>query len=643
MADSLEKLVTHLEDSGILAGDTLHELLPPKASPKDGPELLRELVRQRKLTKFQADQIWKGKGKSLVLGNYVLLEKIGQGGMGAVYKAEHRRMKRIVALKMLPDAMMKDPAAAARFQREVEAAAKLEHPNIVAAFDADNANGVHLLVMQYVAGTDLAALVKKKGPLPVAQAVNCILQAARGLELAHRKGVVHRDIKPGNLLLDTEGTVKILDMGLARIDSVGDAAPRAELTSTGAIMGTVDYMAPEQALNTKSADARADVYSLGCTLYYLLTGKATYEGDTLMARLLAHRELPIPSIRAFRPDVPEQLEIIFSKMVAKNAADRQQTMTEVIADLEQWTSPNAPSLSSLQSAGSPSDTGLTDFLNEVSVQGFQSVMEKKVARSSARSNRKLLSVGGSILAAIVLLAVLAISLGPKRGTPVADSNKPRAERRVRNGSKKPAIPLADEEEPSNGSAVLGNSLSLNPDRPVAEFVLSIGGEVGLNFDFARKYKTVSELPKEEFFVAQIWLMENRKVTDRDLSRFKNCKGLWLLGLVGTQVTDAGLAQIKEYLTATQLSELYAGDTAITDAGLAHLADSTGIRQLWLYNTKITDAGLKHLKGMNRLLYLQLQNTAVTEAGVRELAAELPKCDITWDGGKIERTQPADPK
>ena len=164
--------------------------------------------------------------------------------------------------------------------------------------------------MEYVAGSDLSALVKKHGPLSVAKAVNYVLQAAHGLEFAHKKGVIHRDVKPGNLLLDTEGTVKILDMGLARLSADGDAKTQAELTGTGAVMGTVDYMAPEQALDTKHADARADIYSLGCTLYYLLTGRPAYEGDTLMAKLLAHREAPIPSLGA---GVPEQVQAIFAE------------------------------------------------------------------------------------------------------------------------------------------------------------------------------------------------------------------------------------------------------------------------------------------------------------------------------------------
>src|SRR5262245_34401950 len=165
MAVPIAQLVSQLEESGVLSGDTLKDFVPPKATPKDGEELLRELLRRKKLTGFQAEQVWQGKGKSLVLGNYTILDKIGAGGMGQVFKAEHRRMKRVVAVKMLPAGLMKDAAVVARFQREVTAAAKLNHPNIVTAFDADNVNGVHLLIMEYVEGRDLAAVVKEQGPL----------------------------------------------------------------------------------------------------------------------------------------------------------------------------------------------------------------------------------------------------------------------------------------------------------------------------------------------------------------------------------------------------------------------------------------------------------------------------------------------
>lgn len=414
MAVPLEQFVKHLEGSGILAGDTIQDFIPPKASPRDAEELVRELVRQKKLTKFQAEQVWQGKGKSLVLGNYLLLEKIGQGGMGAVYKAEHRRMKRIVAVKMLPVAMTQDQPTIARFQREVEAVAKLNHSNIVAAFDADNANGSYFLVMEFVEGSDLSVLVKKNGPLPVGQAVNCILQAARGLQAAHAEGIVHRDIKPANLLLDTKGTVKILDMGLARI--AGDVAGQAELTGTGAVMGTVDYMAPEQARSTKTADARADIYSLGCSLFYLLTGKATYDGETLTGKLLAHQTDPIPMIRAIRPEVPGGVEAIFTKMVAKRVGDRYQTMTEVIADLEACGTSQDQSAGTQQPFGSSTDEGLTNFLKEIAVGAPKPILPKKSAGPLFGKEKNRLLIGGGVLGVMILLAGLVLALRTKDST-----------------------------------------------------------------------------------------------------------------------------------------------------------------------------------------------------------------------------------
>ncbi len=353
MSLALDTLVKQLTDSGVISAGKLQSFVPPKAHPTSVDELIGELVKQQQLTRFQANQVAAGRAKSLILGNYTILDKIGSGGMGQVFKAQHRRMDRVVAIKMLPQHVMKDAASIARFEREVKAAARLEHPNIVTAYDADQADGVHFLVMQYVDGQDLSELVKQSGPLPVAQAVNCILQAAKGLEFAHGEGVVHRDIKPANLLLDKKGTVRILDMGLARLDSGGAMAIQAELTGTGAVMGTVDYMSPEQALSSHHVDARADIYSLGCTLYYLLTGKPAYDGDTITAKLLAHQNQPIPDLRTARPEVSEQLAAVFRKMVAKRMEDRYQTMGEVVADLQARAGPvDAPPASPAAPSGS---------------------------------------------------------------------------------------------------------------------------------------------------------------------------------------------------------------------------------------------------------------------------------------------------
>lgn len=455
MAVALEQFVAQLEDSGILSGDTLKDFLPPKGEPKDAEDLARELVRKKKLTKFQAEEVYRGKGKSLTLGNYVLMEKIGAGGMGQVFKARHRRMDRIVAVKLLPASMTKDQDAIARFEREVKAAAKISHPNIVAAFDADQAGGVHFLVMELVDGSDLSALVKKDGPLPVDNAVNYILQAARGLEAAHAEGIVHRDIKPANLLLDRKGIVKILDMGLARLSGDVDAPTQAELTSTGAVMGTVDYMAPEQALNTKTADARADIYSLGCSLFYLLTGRATFGGDSLMAKLLAHREQPIPALRVIRPEVPESVEEVFCKMLAKKTEDRYQSMTEVIADLEHCGAAQEQSISVPQSLGSSTDEGLTNFLRDTSLAPKKPVHGTKVAKPlSDKDKFERLLIRSGVVGILVLLAGLAwvavmivVSLSTKDGTIVVTVNEPGATVQVLDAEGKIEITRQGEKSP----------------------------------------------------------------------------------------------------------------------------------------------------------------------------------------------------
>ncbi len=335
MVVPVEQFIQGLLEVGLLTREDVSTVLSaaPDAT-KSAEALAREFVRRGKLTKFQAQAASLGKANGLVLGNYVILARLGEGGMGQVYKARHRRMGRVVALKVLPQKVTRNPQAVARFQREVQAAGRLSHPNVVTAFDADQHKGVHYFVMEYVDGTDLSTLVKETGVLRVDRAVDYVLQTAGGLEYAHGQGIVQRDIKPGNLLVDRTGTVKVLDMGLARFDEAAEAAAAAGLTTTGVVMGTIDYMSPEQALDTKHADARSDIYSLGATLWFLLTGRAMYAGDTVMKKLLAHREQPVPSLAAANPEVPAALDGVFQRMLAKDPARRFQTMADVIAALQ---------------------------------------------------------------------------------------------------------------------------------------------------------------------------------------------------------------------------------------------------------------------------------------------------------------------
>jgi len=339
MAVTLGQFIEYLSDIGFMSVDEVHDFLddlPLDKQPRSARRLVQEMLRRKKLTEFQAELMFKGKTKSLVVGSYIVLERIGRGGMGRVYKARHRRMDRIVALKLLPFSARQSPEAVGRFEREIRAAARLSHPNIVTAHDADEADGRYYLVMEYVEGRDLSTLVKEQGPLAVDTAVNYILQAAEGLAYAHSRKVIHLDIKPANLLLDKSGTIKILDMGLARIDDVVSAtetAPAEALIQNGKVMGTVDYVSPERSSDPAAVDHRADIYSLGCTLFHVLTGRPPFGGNTILKRIEAHRIKPIPSLRAMRDDVPEALDAVYQRMLAKNPDDRYGSMREVITRL----------------------------------------------------------------------------------------------------------------------------------------------------------------------------------------------------------------------------------------------------------------------------------------------------------------------
>jgi serine/threonine protein kinase len=310
----------------------------------DVPGLAAMLVRANRLTDYQAAALVQGKARGLVVGPYLVLSKCGHGGMGVVFKARHRPTSQVVALKILPPSLARDATLVQRFQREVAAAARLDHPNIVRIVDASQDRGVHFLAMDFIEGRDLRSIVASGGPLPIDQAIGCTIQAARGLEAAHAKGIVHRDIKPANMMLDTSGVVRMLDLGLARlIEASGIFAPTAteSLTQSGSYMGTVDYSAPEQADDAKTVDHRADIYSLGCTLHFLATGRPPFEGDSLIKKLMAHQNRPAPSLHSARSDVPPALEVAYQAMMAKNPADRPQSMAAVIWLLESCRSSDA--------------------------------------------------------------------------------------------------------------------------------------------------------------------------------------------------------------------------------------------------------------------------------------------------------------
>ena len=310
----------------------------PPAALGDSRKMAGDLVKQGWLTPFQINQIFQGHVAELVLGPYLLLERLGEGGMGQVFKARHTRLERLVSLKIIRKDRLSDREAVQRFQREAKSAARLSHNNVVTIFDSDQAGETYFLAMEYVEGTDLFRLVKQQGKLPVETACSYIRQAALGLQHIHETGLVHRDIKPTNLIVTARGgVVKILDLGLARWNDPADDG-MAGLTQTGTIIGTLDYMPPEQAMDSRAADIRADIYSLGCTFYFLLTGQAPFPTGSPVQKIACHAQrMPMP-VAQLRPDMPAGLQEVLSKMLAKRPEDRYQTPVEVAWALDPFVS-----------------------------------------------------------------------------------------------------------------------------------------------------------------------------------------------------------------------------------------------------------------------------------------------------------------
>lgn len=397
-------LLVLLDQSHLLTSEQMVAVRTEFGGEKSPQDVARTLTDRGLLTGWQAKMLLAGR-KAFFLGKYKLLDQIGQGGMGSVFKAEQTGLGRVVALKVMGAQLLKDKGAVARFHREIQAAAALAHPNIVAAYDADCFKDTHFLVMEYVAGKTLDDVAKKQKQLPVAVACEYVRQAALGLQHAHERGMVHRDIKPANLLLapgpDGETVVKILDMGLARFSS--ELSEEGALTQTGQIMGTPDYIAPEQARNTKLADIRSDVFSLGCTLFRLLTGAVPFGGVNVMEKLMARTLADAPRVRSVRPEVPAELDAIVAKMLARAPEGRYQTPAEVtnalspfagrsamaaaggtVAGMSSWQGGGGEAFAGSAGEGTRIDAGLDRFLQQLTTEA-EAVAATRAEDDTARS------------------------------------------------------------------------------------------------------------------------------------------------------------------------------------------------------------------------------------------------------------------
>ncbi len=334
-------LLPVIRTSGVLTDKAFAELKAKVLSgeyPTEASLLAQRLVRDKILTDYQVRRFLSNKPHGLIVGKYIILDRLGSGSMGRVYKAQHQLMGRVVALKIIAPEIVTNERVVARFQREMRLVGRLDHPNVVRAYDADQANGILFIVMEHVSGISLGQRLKE-GPIPATDVVNYAAQAALGLAHAHAQGIVHRDVKPSNLLLNEEKQVKVLDLGLGVLMEADNQATFA--TADGIAVGTVDYMSPEQACG-REVDGRSDLFSLGCSMYHMITGKQAFPGDTPIERLGRRISGRHVAITDYRPDLPASVVAVIDKLLASRPQDRYQTAGEAAEALQALIRPRAP-------------------------------------------------------------------------------------------------------------------------------------------------------------------------------------------------------------------------------------------------------------------------------------------------------------
>ena len=435
-AIDLGQFLDRLERSNLLTRDdleALHAEIDPVRDVVQVEPLSRKLVRRGQLTGWQVQRLLSGRD-DFQLGNYRLLDLLGRGGMGTVFKAEHVVLGRVVAVKVMARQLVKSSKHVARFQQEIQAVAAIDHPNVVRAIDAESDGDSHFLVMEYVEGADLGSVAARRGRLGVGEACEFIRQAARGLAAAHQLGLVHRDLKPSNLMLtwttDDQPQVKILDLGLARF--AGSEQDDGSLTKTGQMMGTPDYMSPEQAWDTKAVDIRGDIYSLGCTLFRFLVGTPPFQGENPFQTLMVRTTLEAPAARTLDPGIPEDLDTVVTRMLRRDVTERFQDHQEVVEALARFATPpsrfEVEKTPSVEPATSLTLTDATDQPTQVagasldqfldSVRPTGSVETAEMPPTGASPVRRYAPVIGGGIAVLVLATAWGMFSAP--GRPQAD-------------------------------------------------------------------------------------------------------------------------------------------------------------------------------------------------------------------------------
>jgi serine/threonine protein kinase len=584
--------------------------------------LAQRLVKQEWLTTWQASQLLAGKGSRshFFLGKYRLLELLGMGGMGAVYKAVQPGTGRTVALKKMHRHVLKQPRAIERFLREIRSAAAVDDPHVVRAFDADSENDNYYLVMEYVPGKNLKTWIKEQQSLPINWACECIRQAALGLQHAHELGMLHRDIKPSNLLV-TQGEeglplVKLLDLGLARFAS--ESSTEGELTRSGQVIGTPDYMSPEQARNSKLTDIRADIFSLGCTLFELLTGQFPFGGETVMEKLLARSTEDAQPVRKYRPDVPAGLDAVLARMLARDPNARYATPAEVAIALAPYSigvqgaesapraaadvAPRPPRREAAARPESPSEFTLKALQSEIAHLEAQQNQPAAVSPTPARPYPAWLKWGAALVAT-VLLTVVVTELIRQRKTNSASSK---------------SVAESPDVVPEKGKASPGTR---DPIRREALWILKLGGTLEIEPDEdpesgatsgdsdrggrRLQVSSASDLPNGKFEITAVAIHEELELTADHFRRLARLHTIETLDLSETQFDEADLSLLAPI---DSLRNLKLADTRVSDAGVALLKRLAPLHMVDLSRSQITGGCIEALRGQPSITELVLSGT-----------------------------------
>jgi serine/threonine-protein kinase len=578
---SLDSLVETLRRHDLLTSWQLRDLDRVVREFPAAEPFLHELEQREWLTGYQANHLRRGHGERLVVGPYVLLEPLDGGGMGQIFRARHRLLERVAALKRIRPDHHDNPRMAERFLREVRAAAALAHPNIVTVYDFYQDGDEFYLAMEIVPGADLHSYLDRHGPLPMAVACDYIFQACLGLQHAHGRGVVHRDIKPRNLVVSPDGQVKIIDFGLAR------RASDTTITSSRA-MGTPDYIAPEQIVRPHEVDGRADIYSLGCTLYHLLAGHTPFAHIHPDERIQAHRTRQPRKIEQIRPDVPRPLAEVVRRMMKRHLDDRFQRAADVAEALGLATS-------ALRSE---------PRRIEIRLPGAWLARPENEPQAKWR---------------------------PVVATPATVTIRPEEVYYLVIGGDATAAQLAGLAR-LNGLTAL-QSLSLAMCAPLTDDVLAhVGRLTGLRslyLSYCRRLTDDGLAHLGGLTALQILdLSFCREITNAGLAHLRGLTALHTLDLGAcARLGKAGLAHLRGF-TALQTLNLSRCE-GVTDEVLGCLEGLASLRSLYLVGCrKITDAGLDHLYQLTELHVLSLAGcTRLTGAGLDRLRKALPRCDI----------------